>query len=91
MRRYAKPTTQLPTQPSVPEGSFDVVELLEKGGELLRREILNLMSESSRGKLSPNSAKDLVAYIKLLNELKAEQQEELEGLDDEALRKLAGP
>lgn len=88
MKRYAKPTTALPAPAAIPDGTFDVVELLGKSSELLRREILNLMAESARGKLSPNSAKDLVAYIKLLNELKQEQEEALAKLDDDELKKL---
>lgn len=67
---------------------FTLESQLEKATEILRREITNLMIESSSKKLSPASAKDLVAYIKLLSELKAEQSETLEGLSDEQLKAI---
>lgn len=69
---------------------FTLESQLEKATEILRREITNLMIESSSKKLSPSSAKDLVAYIKLLSELKAEQQEDLSKLTEEQLKALAG-
>lgn len=47
------------------------------------------MIESSRGKLSAPSARDLVAYLKLLNELKTEQADNLSNMTDDELRKLA--
>lgn len=68
---------------------IDVQKLLDKGGEILRREIANLMSESSSKKLAPASARDLVAYIKLLSELLAAQKQELANMSDEDLQKLA--
>lgn len=80
-----------PTSNDTPEpqsGSFDIEELLAKGGEILRREILNLLMESSRGKLSAASSRNLVAYVKLLSELKADVLEQLDDLSDDELRKL---
>ncbi len=68
---------------------LDVELLLTKTGELLKREISNLMSESSRGKLSPASARDLTAYIRLLSELKEQQKEEINNMTDEELEALA--
>lgn len=97
MRRYAKPMTAISPQPSQPQqdtddssgaSSFDVEELLNKGGLILRREIQNLLMESSRGKLAPASARDLVAYVKLLSEIKSDTQEELANMTDEELSKL---
>lgn len=67
---------------------FDVEELLSKGGEILRREISNLMVESTSKKLSPASARDLVAYVKLLSELKEVEKAELSNLTDEELQAL---
>lgn len=69
--------------------SFDIEHMLNTGGEILRREIRNLLAESSKGKLNAASARDLCAYIKLLSELKQTQLEELENLSDEDLKKLA--
>lgn len=92
MRRIAKPMTQLdaPTvNTPVVVGTFDVTELLDKGGEILRREIVNLMVESSGKKLSPTSARDLVAYVRLLSELKNEQEKALSEMTDEELDAIA--
>lgn len=68
---------------------FDVERLLDQGGEILRREIKNLMMESSGKKLSPTSARDLVAYIRLLSELRAQEVDTVEGLTDEELKELS--
>jgi hypothetical protein len=92
MKRFVKPNqSSIPEAPKAEPGvvaGFDIVELLDKGGEILRREISNLMIESSGKKLSPNSAKDLVSYLKLLHELKEEQQKTLSELTDEELETL---
>lgn len=63
-------------------------ELMLKCQEILRREITNLMVESSKGKLSPNSAKSLSDYIKLLDTLKDKEADLLEELSDTQLKKL---
>lgn len=63
-------------------------ELRAKTMEILRREVTNLMIESSKGKLHANSAKSLTDYIKLLGELKDIEEEELASLKDEHLKKL---
>ena len=68
---------------------FDVDALLQKGGEILRREISNLLMESSNKKLAPASARDLVAYVKLLHELKLEKQQALAEMSDEELAAMA--
>lgn len=91
MKRYITnpPATPREAPPPTPEaGNFDVDELLAKSGEILRREVLNLMGKSSSGKLSPADARDLVAYIRLLHEIKAEQSAVLSELSDEELEKL---
>lgn len=80
---------QAPAEPEAPVGDFEVLGLLNQGGEILRREIKNLLMESARGKLSAASARDLTAYIKLLNELKLEQQQALAAMDDEAVEAIA--
>lgn len=93
MKRYVtKPTTQI-SQPTVDitddiAVSFDLEDLLDKGGEILRREIANLLMESSRGKLNSASARDLVSYIQLLSKLKSEKQDELENMSDDKLKEL---
>lgn len=84
-----------PNQSSLPKlnndapAEFDVEALLAKGGEILRREISNLLMESSSKKLSPASARDLTAYIKLLHELKNEKAKLLSEMSDEELLKAS--
>lgn len=84
----AAPEASEATTSTVAPEPFDVERLLSSGAEILRREIVNLMRESSSGKLEPNSARDLVNYIKLLSELKEKQAKELENLSDEELAAL---
>lgn len=93
MRRIAKPMTVFPvaqeeqhSELGLPE--LDIEALLSKSAEILRREITNLMTASARGKLEAADSRDLVAYIKLLSELKTEKQKELASLTDEQLEKL---
>lgn len=92
MKRFAsKPPTQLaPPQAPADEtpAAFDVLSLLDKAGTILTREVRNLMAESSAGKLSPTSARDLVAYLKLLSELKSQQAEELAAMSDDQLLQI---
>lgn len=93
MKRYPVKTFDVKVSSSnagVPEAleAFDVETLLAKCGELLRREITNLLMESSGGKLAPNSSRDLVQYVKLLSELKAEQLKELADMTEEELKEL---
>ncbi len=71
------------------EGDFDINALLAKGGEILKREIRNLMRESANGKLSSGSSRDLVSYLKLLSELKIDEEGAAQNLSDEELQKIA--
>ena len=68
---------------------FSLQSQLEKCAEILRRDLSYLMTEASKGKLSAPSARDLVAYIKLLNDLKDLEKDDLNKLSDEALEALA--
>jgi hypothetical protein len=61
--------------------------MLDKGLEILRKEVNNLFMESSQGKLSPVSARDLVGYVKLLHEL--EERQKASALDAAKLAKAA--
>lgn len=92
MKRYPTkmPATIPPTQASSEEASsiFDLDEALTKCQEVLRREIANLLMESSSKKLSAPSARDLCAYIKLISELKQEKLKELDGLTDAELEEI---
>jgi len=94
MKRFpVKQSTHIPSPNDAMDGDlsssdlpeFDLEKLLSKTGEILRREVANLLGESSKGKLSAPSSNNLVQYIKLLSELKAEKQKELENWTDEEL------
>lgn len=75
--------------PNLASSDLDVEALLQQGGEILKREIRNLMIESTGAKLSPASARDLVAYVKLLSELRTEQKDAASELTDEELTALS--
>lgn len=71
-------------------------ELRDKLEEAVRRDINHIFTEVSRGKLSATSARDLVAYTKLLEELAslrekaiAEEEADLKKKSPEELKKLA--
>lgn len=68
---------------------FTLESQLEKAIEALRRDLSYIMAEASKGKLSAPAARDLVAYIKLLSELKMEESQSLQSLSDDALEALA--
>lgn len=78
-----------PPEPDFSLATTSIEDLRLKTLEILRREVLNLMGESTRGKLSPTSSKSLTDYIKLLSDLKDLEAEELEKLSEEHLRKIA--
>ncbi len=73
----------------VSSSQFDVQKELELCEEILRREVRNLMSESARGKLSDKSSDSLAKYMKLLKDMREEQQELLKHKTKEELEKLA--
>lgn len=72
-------------EPDYSSSELDVELLLQQGGEILRREIRNLMMESTGKKLSPTSARDLVSYIRLLDDLREKQKEVASNMTDEEL------
>ena len=89
MHRNEKgPNTWVPGSDDI-SGDFDIEALLTKGGEVLKREFRNIMRESANGKLSAGSARDLVAYLRLLSELKIDEAAAANELSDEELRKVA--
>lgn len=87
-RNEKAPNTWVPGAETI-EGDFDVNALLSRGGEILKREIRNLLRESANGKLGAGSARDLVAYLRLLSELKIDEEAAANELTEEELRKLA--
>lgn len=67
---------------------------------VLKRETLNLMDQSHKGKLSQESSKNLINYLKLIKDLSNDEnpdppkpeeseQEDFTDLSDEELKKLA--
>lgn len=72
-------------QPNYDSSELDIELLLQQGGEILRREIRNLMMESTGKKLSPASARDLVSYIRLLDDLREKQLSAAADMTDEEL------
>lgn len=92
MKHYVKPATVIPKQALEADEAplaFDVEALLDKSGLILQREIRNLLSASAAGKLLPAHARDLVAYVKLLHELRNKQEQDAANLTDEELQKAA--
>jgi hypothetical protein len=83
--RPLAPATEPVEGPSSP---LEIEAELDRCGEILRREIKNLMSLSSRGKLDAGASRDLVNYIKLLHDIKMDQQEKVASMTDEELLKL---
>jgi hypothetical protein len=76
-----------PSPKPEPDNS-DISTLLSKTIEILRREVTHLLMESSSGKLGKGSSTDLVNYIKLLNELHANEKDILDQLSDEELQAI---
>lgn len=56
---------------------IDLVDLLEKSKEIIRREIHNLMKISMTGKLKVRESEALVQYTKLLSALVKEEEKRL--------------
>lgn len=71
-----------------PASEFDVVAELDKAQLILQRELKNLLMASAQGKLLPAHSRDLVAYLRLLSDLKKEQLDELANATDEQLLEL---
>lgn len=90
MKHYPVKDKQGMFVPPEVEAAFDVVFELERVQLILQREVKNLLMASASGKLLPAHSRDLVAYVKLLTELKAAQAGELAEKTDEELLKLKG-
>lgn len=71
-----------------PEQTFDVVAELDRVQLILQREVKNLLIASASGKLLPAHSRDLVAYVRLLSDLKKEQEADLANSTDDELKKL---
>jgi len=90
-RRIANFTSKVtPVAADLSLATTSIDELTLKTLEILRREVLNLMGESTAGKLSPQSSTALVSYIKLLGELKEQEKDLLDELSNKHLQEIAG-
>ena len=56
---------------------------------VLSRESLHLLDESYKGKLDRDDSVALSNYLKLMRDLKAQEENEMENISDEELEKLA--
>lgn len=65
--------------------SIEIKDLLKGSLESLSREINNIIHFSKMGKLNTNSSRDLVSYIKLLHEMKKEDDQLINDLTDQEL------
>ena len=75
MRRISKPITNSPGVPiQSNESDVDLVDLLEKSKEILRREVQNLLAMSLDGKLKTRESESLIQYTKLLSQLVKEEE-----------------
>jgi len=90
MKRYPKdPIAEVLKEP-VPskEDEVDLVEVLEQGKEVLRREIKNLSKLSLEGKLKPAHSESLGSYVRLLSNLVKEEKDRLKKMSKEELEQL---
>jgi hypothetical protein len=77
----------LPENPSIEE-DVDVLDLYDKGKEILRREIKNLMMASMDGPLKARQSESLISYINLLNKMVKEEKDKLKGLSESELKAI---
>lgn len=66
----------------------DVLDLYDKGKEILRREIKNLLMDSMKGALKSRQSETLVSYINLLGKMVKEEKDKLKSLSEEELKAL---
>ncbi len=82
MKRYAKDpiaealydARELVKVEGTGESDVDLVDLLEKTKEILRREVQNLLAMSLDGKLKTRESESLIQYTKLLSQLVKEEE-----------------
>lgn len=94
MKRYpqdlaAQALQEAIDKPLDSEDEVDLVQVLEQGKEVLRREIKNLSRLSLEGKLKPAHSESLGSYVRLLSNLVKEEKDRLKKLTKEELDKLA--
>ena len=95
MKHYSKPSTSVPPKVAsekelaVSFSDISIERLIDDSLVALHREIKNLLTLSSRGKLEASDARDLRDHLKLLFELKDRENESLKGVTDEELKNQA--
>ena len=87
---YRNPKQGLDNVEPIDTEPFDVDTLLSKCGTILQREIRNLLIKTSSGvKLDRADSQDLIAYIKVLSEVKGELEDAAKNMSDDELKKVA--
>lgn len=76
--------------PAIRLSNVDLDNIEHRFLVVLKREAYRLMEESYVGKISDESAKNLINYLKLLKDFKKHQENELEKLTDAELEALTG-
>jgi hypothetical protein len=89
MRRIVRPGEKKEIKIELIGGTQDPEVLLTKLYTALEREVQNIVMESVKGKLGPMISKDLVQYIRLLNEIRLDQEALLGELSTEELQNAA--
>lgn len=72
---------------SASKAEVDQEQLKDRLMEVLRRETINLLTESSEQRLERDRSIALVSYLKFLNQLEESQKDKLAELSDEDLAK----
>ncbi len=90
MKRFSKPMTDI-SSTKAPEieapliSDISIQRLIEDSLAALYREVKNILILSAKGKLDPNTSRDLRDHLKLLFELKDREADFLKGMTDEQL------
>lgn len=87
MKRYPKDPMKeaaesINEEPQELFGEVDLEDLLDKGKEVLRREVHNLLKMSLNGKLKAREAEHLTAYVRLLHTLTKDEKENARKIAD---------
>lgn len=74
---------------TIPPGGIDLRSVLERAKGIVFRQISVLETESSQGILCKDSSIALINYIKQIKDLIKDENELLDSMSDEELKKLA--
>lgn len=86
--KQSRPPTEFPKIiETATKADVDQEMIKDRLMEVLRRESMNLLTESSEGRLERDRSAALVNYLKFLEKLEDNQKDKLADLNDEELRK----